>query len=94
MTTRDVYITKMKLQLDELNLQMGKLELRAQEAREDVRDKYKAEMAKLHDQSELAKAKLADMQASTESAWDGMVTEMDKIRDAFVHSFSYFKSQL
>lgn len=94
MTTRDVYITKMKLQLDELNLQMGKLELRAQEAREDVRDKYKAEMAKLHDQSELAKAKLADMQASTESAWDGMVAEMDKIRDAFVHSFSYFKSQL
>jgi len=94
MTTRDVYITKMKLQLDELNLQMGKLELRAQEAREDMRDKYQAEMAKLHDQSEVAKAKLADMQASTESAWDGMVTEMDKIRDAFVHSFSYFKSQL
>lgn len=94
MTTRDVYISKMKLQLDELNLQMGKLELRAQEAREDVRDKYQAEMAKLHDQSEVAKAKLADMQASTESAWDGMVTEMDKIRDAFVHSFSYFKSQL
>ena len=45
MTTRDVYITKMKLQLDELNLQMGKLEARAQEAREDVHDKYKAEMA-------------------------------------------------
>lgn len=94
MTTRDDYINKMKLQLDELNQQMGKLELRAQEAREDMRDKYKAEMAKLHDQSELAKAKLADMQASTESAWDGMVTEMDKIRDAFVHSFNYFKSQL
>lgn len=94
MTTRDAYIAKMKLQLDELNLQMGKLELRAQEAREDVRDKYQAEMAKLHDQSEVAKAKLADMQASTESAWDGMVTEMDKIRDAFAHSFSYFKSQL
>ena len=94
MSTRDVYITKMKLQLDELNLQMGKLEARAQEAREDVRDKYKAEMAKLHEQSELAKAKLADVQASSESAWDGMVTEMDKVRDAFVHSFRYFKSQI
>ncbi len=34
------------------------------------------------------------MQASTESAWDGMVAEMDKVRDAFVHSFSYFKSQI
>jgi len=94
MSTRDIYITKMKLQLDELNLQMGKLEARAQEARDDMHDKYQAEMAKLHEQSELAKAKLADMQASTESAWDGMVAEMDKVRDAFVHSFSYFKSQI
>ncbi|OQW87712.1 MAG: hypothetical protein BWK72_12490 [Rhodoferax ferrireducens] len=94
MTTRDTYINKMKLQLDELNLQMDKLEARAQEAREDVRDKYKLEMAKLHAQSKAAKAKLADMQASSESAWDSMVTEMDKVRDAFVHSFSYFKSQV
>ncbi|MCW2311632.1 sll1863 family stress response protein [Rhodoferax antarcticus] len=94
MSTRDVYINKMKLQLDDLNLQMAKLEVRAQEAREDVRDTYKAEMAKLHKQSEIAKAKLADMQASTESAWDSMVAEMDKVRDAFVHSFSYFKSQV
>ena len=94
MTTRDTYINKMKLQLDELNLQMGKLEARAQEAREDVRDKYKLEMAKLHEQSEAAKAKLAEMQASSESAWDNMVAEMDKVRDAFLHSFSYFKSQL
>jgi hypothetical protein len=94
MTTRDIYITKMKTQLDELNVKMGKLEASAKEAREDIRDKYKTEMAKLHAQSELAKTKLAHIQASSESAWDGMVTEMDKVRDAFVHSFSYFKSQV
>lgn len=94
MTTRDAYITKMKHQLDDLNDQMAKLEARAQEAREDVRDTYKAEMVKLHHQSDLAKAKLAEMQASTESAWDKMVAEMDKMRDAFVHSFNYFKSQV
>lgn len=94
MSTRNIYITKMKLQLDELNLQMGKLEAHAQEAREDLRDTYQTEMQKLRAQSALAKTKLADMQASTESAWDGMVAEMDKVRDAFVHSFSYFKSQV
>ncbi|APW47015.1 hypothetical protein [Rhodoferax antarcticus] len=94
MTTRDAYITKMKHQLDDLNDQMAKLEARAQEAREDVRDTYKAEMAKLHLQSEKAKLKLAEMQASTESTWDNMAAEMDKVRDAFVHSFRYFKSQV
>jgi DUF4097 and DUF4098 domain-containing protein YvlB len=94
MSTRDVYIAKMKLQLDELNVQMGKAELRAKEAREDVRDKYKEEMAKLHAQSQLAVAKLEEMQAAGETTWESMVTEMEKIRDAFTHSFSYFKSQV
>ncbi len=94
MTTRDTYINKMKLQLDELNLQMDKLETKAQEAREDVRDTYRAEMAKVHAQSQLAKDHLKALQASGESNWDAMVAETEKIRDAFVHSFAYFKSQV
>lgn len=94
MTNRDTYINKMKLQLDELNAQMTQIEAKAQEAREDVRDKYHAEMAKVHAQSKLAMARLAELQASGESTWDAMVAETEKIRDAFVHSFSYFKSQV
>lgn len=94
MTTRDTYINKMKLQLDDLNLQMDKLEAKAQEAREDVRDKYRAEMAKVRAQSKLAMAKLEELQASGESTWDAMVTESEKIRAAFVNSFHYFKSQV
>lgn len=94
MSNRDVYIAKMKLQLDELNIQMGKAEARAKEAREDVRDKYKEEMAKLRAQSQLAVAKLEELQTAGETSWDSMVTEMEKIRDAFTHSFSYFKSQV
>ena len=74
MSTRDVYIAKMKLQLDELNVQMGKAELRAKEAREDVRDKYKEEMAKLHAQSQLAVAKLEEMQ-------DLLLAEMRRLED-------------
>ncbi|MBP9905371.1 MAG: hypothetical protein KBF66_07415 [Rhodoferax sp.] len=94
MTSRDTYISKMKLQLDELNVQMDKLEARAQEAREDVRDTYRAEMDKLHEQSKLALAKLDALQTTGENTWDAMVAETEKVRDAFVHSFRYFKSQV
>ena len=73
---------------------MSKLDARAKEAREDMREKYHAEMNKLHDQSRLAMSKLEEVQASGESSWEAMVTEMEKIRDAFTHSFSYFKSQV
>lgn len=55
---------------------------------------YKAELAKLHKQSQLAVAKLGEMQSTSEEGWDAMVAEMDKVRDAFTHSFHYFKSQV
>lgn len=94
MTTRDAYINTMKTQLDELNNQMDKLQARAPEAREDLRDTYNAEMTKLHEQSKLALAKLAELQSTGESTWESMVAETEKVRDAFVHSFRYFKSQV
>lgn len=94
MTTRDVYIEKMKTQLDELNTSMTKLQADAIVAKEDAKDKYKEEMANLRYQSDQAVAKLNELKAATEDTWGNMVAEMDKIRDAFVHSFRYFKSQL
>lgn len=93
MSNRDVYIEKLKLQLDELNGKMGELEAKTKEAKEDARDKYKSEMAKLRQQSQVAFAKLDELKAASEDSWETMVTEMDKIRDAFTHSFHYFKAQ-
>ncbi len=94
MSKRDTYIAAMKLQLDELNEKMTRVEAKAKEARADAREKYNEEMDKLKKQSGLAVAKLNELKASTEDTWDAMVTEMEKVRDAFTHSFNYFKSQL
>lgn len=91
---RDEYVAKMKLQLDELNAKMDKLEAKAIEAKEDARVKYKEEMSKLRQQSKLAKGKLDELKAAGEDSWDVMVAEMEKVRDAFKHSFNYFKSQI
>lgn len=94
MTKKSIYIEKMKTQLDELNANMNKLDAKAEEAKDDVRAMYKEEMAKLRHQSKLAVGKLDDMKVATEETWEAMVTEMEKVRDAFVHSFNYFKSQV
>ncbi len=94
MSKRDIYIEKMKLQLDELNAKMSRVELKAKEAKEDARDKYREEMDKLRAQSKVAVAKLDEIKAAGEDSWENMVTEMEKVRDAFKHSFHYFKSQL
>lgn len=94
MSKQDAYIAKMKLQLDELNAKMHDLEAKAEGAKDDVRDKYREEMRKLRHQSKLAVAKLDEIKASGENTWEAMVAEMEKMRDAFIHSFHYFKSQL
>lgn len=94
MITRDAYIEKMKTQLDELNVRMERLSNQAAEAQASVRATYDKDMAQLRAQSVHAKAKMEELKAVGEDRWDAMVAEMEKVRDAFVHSFSYFKSQL
>ena len=94
MQTKETYIAKMKLQLDELELKMNELEAKAKDAKESAHEKYVEDMAKLKAQSKVAKAKFDDLAAAGEDKWDNVVVEMEKVRDAFAHSFNYFKSQL
>ena len=94
MTSRDAYVAKMKSQLDELNLTMTELEAKADKAREDASVKYKEQIVKLREESKIAVAKLHELKAAGEDSWETMVSEMEKVRDAFAHSFRYFKSQL
>lgn len=94
MLKRDEYVAKLKLQLDELNVKMAELEVKAQEVKEDARERYQEEVSKLHVQSKLAISKLEELKTASEESWEGMVASAEKVRDAFVHSFHYFKSQL
>ena len=94
MSHREEYIAKMKLQLDELNASMAKLEVDAHQAKRDAQSKYKEEMSKLRVQSQLAIDKLDELRVTGENSWESMVAETEKVRDAFVRSFHYFKSQV
>jgi len=93
MSQRDLYVAKMKAQLDELATKMDELEIKSQAAKAAARDKYRAEMAKLRQQSKDAGTKLDEIKAAGEDKWETMKTEMEKVRDAFTSSFNYFKSQ-
>lgn len=87
MSQRDAYIAKMELQLDKLNAKINELESTTQQAKEDAQNKYKEEMTKLRHQSKLAVAKLDELKATNEDSWESMVNEMEKMHEAFTHSF-------
>jgi transketolase C-terminal domain/subunit len=90
MSQRAEYITKMETQLEKLNVKMNSLEAGAQEAKDEARLKYKEEMGKLRQQSKVAIAKLEELKTSSEDTWETMVTDMEKMHDAFTHSFFSF----
>lgn len=94
MTNRAAYIATIKFQLDELNTSVTQLESRAEAAQAEVRATYQEEIAKLRRQSNLAMAKLEEIKACTEAGWESTVTEMEKVRNAFVNAFGYFKSHI
>lgn len=64
------------------------------DTKQEARAKHREEVARLRHQSKVAAAKLEDLRSAGEDSWEAMVAEMDKLRDAFVHSFHYFKSQI
>lgn len=94
MSDRDAYVEKMKLQLGEINAKMDALEAKAKHAKKEAHAKYEKEMSQLRLQYKLAVSKLDELKAAGDDAWEAMAAEVEKLRDAFVHSFNYFKSQL
>lgn len=87
MSQRAAYIEKMELQLDKLNKKMTGLEATAQDAKEEARQKYKDDMSKLRQQSKVAHAKLDELKTASVDSWENMVTDMEKMHEAFTHSF-------
>lgn len=92
-TTRTEFTQKMKRQLNALNTNMAVLDSKASEAKADAQVKYEAEIEHLRHQSKLAVARLEEISSAGEDGWDQMAAEMEKLRDAFIHSFHYLKSQ-
>lgn len=94
MSARDEFVAKLKGQLDELNAEIGQWEGRAREAEGAAREKLETLMADLRSQARIAQAKLDEVRAAGEDSWETASAKLEKLRDAFVHSFNYFKSQL
>ena len=88
MSQHAAYVEKMQLQLDKLTKKMDTLESTAHQAKEEVQLKYKEDMSQLRQQSKVAAAKLEELKAAGEdSSWETMVEDMEKMHDAYTHSF-------
>jgi nucleotide-binding universal stress UspA family protein len=91
---RDEIVAVMKAKIDETSAMLDEFEKKAAEASGEAEVAYKEQLAKLREQSDAAKAKLQELADSGDEVWQNFLEDAEKLRDAFVHSFNYFKSQL
>jgi hypothetical protein len=49
---------------------------------------------KMREHGKQMQAKLDELRGASEDSWDRMMEETRKVRDAFIHSVNYFRSQL
>jgi len=91
---RDEYIEKLKQQLDKWNSEIDDLEEKSEEIKGEAQKKYNTQITELRQQLQTIRNNLEAMQKSGKDKWERMKTQVEDVREAFVHSFNYFKSQI
>lgn len=79
---------KLKAQLDEWHADLDKLDAKARGASADAKIKHEEEVSSLRQQRDAAKEKLAEIQSSSEDAWEhlkeGAESAWADLKEAFI----------
>ena len=95
MTTRNEYVEQLKKNLDQWNADISKWEEKARVAQTDMRIEYEMQLEALRKRRDEATAKLKEVQASSEAAWQDLKAGTDAawtaLREAFDKAASHFQ---
>jgi len=95
MQTRTEYVEQLKNKLDEWNHDIAKWEEKARSTKNDLTIEYEMRMDDLRKKRDEAAAKLKELQASSESAWQELKTGADSawaaMREAFDKARTHFQ---
>lgn len=94
MTTRDQYVENLKQTIDELNAKITEAEAKAKDAQADAKAEVDKQLELLKEQAKPLTDKFEQWKEAGEDKFDEYVQEAKKIKDAFIHSYRYFQSQL
>ena len=83
MSTRDDYVEKMKANLDTWNASIDTLEAKAKVAGADAQTMYNEQIETLKKQSEEAGARLKEMRAASDDAWEDLRSGMETAWSTF-----------
>ena len=86
MSSRDEYIEKAKSQLDALNNKLDKLEKKADQASGDTKAEIRRELDELQATRTKAQAKLRELRAASDGAWEDVKIGLEMAWKSFSQS--------
>ncbi len=95
MNKRDLYLEKLKAQLDEWNAEVAKWEAKTRGAQAGMRIEYEKQLETFRQQRDKGLEQMRKVQAETGDAWIDLVHGADeawaKMREAFDKAQSHFR---
>jgi ElaB/YqjD/DUF883 family membrane-anchored ribosome-binding protein len=95
MTARDVYVKKLKEQLDRWNADIAKLEAKAKQPLAGMKEAYDKQLKELRERRNLLQQQMADIQKAGDQAWDQLREGADKawkaMEESLKKAWSVFK---
>jgi len=95
MTARDVYVKKLKEQLDRWNADISKLEAKAKQPLVGMKEAYDKQLKELRERRNLLQQQMADIQKAGDQAWDQLREGSDKawkaMEESLKKAWSVFK---
>ncbi|HOY69939.1 MAG TPA: hypothetical protein PL131_03955 [Methylotenera sp.] len=93
MSTKDEYVAKLKAQLDEWSTDIDELEVQANLAKAELKDKYAEQIAELKAKKTEAEGKVSELQDAAEEAWEEIKKGGESIWDTLKTTFNEAKSK-
>lgn len=94
MSRRDEYIEKMKQQLDTVNAEISRIEIRISETTGQAREKMQSELEKVRAGYEALTAKVDEVRKAGEETFEKYRDEAGHLWKVLNQSINYFKTQV
>ncbi|EXI82210.1 MAG: hypothetical protein AW10_00657 [Candidatus Accumulibacter appositus] len=91
--TKDAYIGKLKLQLDEWSADLDAIEAKARQADVEFKEKYQAKAEELRYQKTLAQGRINALQEAADDAWEELRNGSESIWGTVRQTFADAKAK-
>ena len=91
--TKDAYVEKLKLQLDEWSAELDVMEAKARQADADFKEKYQSKADELRYQKTLAQGRINALQEAADDAWEELRNGSESIWGTVRQTFADAKAK-